>query len=168
MLRAALILSFLALLPGCVVWEIRDEMRGVNTRLDAVDNSLTEVNDELTDIEVQLGDVYAGRMDGIWPEVRDALRAEAAALPSTSPALKNQFARLRSRANEAEREAQTLFAGFLQRLKDYRVLDPACGSGNFLYLALKCLKDLEHQVNLEAEALGLQTLGKLARSIGAD
>jgi hypothetical protein len=57
MLRAALILSFLVLLPGCVVWEIRDEMRGVNARLDVVDDSLTEVNDELTDIEVQLGDV---------------------------------------------------------------------------------------------------------------
>jgi hypothetical protein len=36
------------------------------------------------------------------------------------------------------------------------VLDPACGSGNFLYLALRCLKDIEHQVNLEAEALGLE------------
>jgi hypothetical protein len=36
------------------------------------------------------------------------------------------------------------------------VLDPACGSGNFLYLALKCLKDIEHQVNLEAEQLGLE------------
>jgi len=36
------------------------------------------------------------------------------------------------------------------------VLDPACGSGNFLYLALKALKDLEHKANLDAEALGLQ------------
>ena len=36
------------------------------------------------------------------------------------------------------------------------MLDPACGSGNFLYLALKCLKDIEHQVNFEAEALGLE------------
>jgi len=36
------------------------------------------------------------------------------------------------------------------------VLDPACGSGNFLYLALLALKDLEHQVMVEAEALGLQ------------
>ncbi len=32
--------------------------------------------------EVQLADVYAGRMDGIWPEVRDALRAERAAIGS--------------------------------------------------------------------------------------
>jgi type II restriction/modification system DNA methylase subunit YeeA len=46
--------------------------------------------------------------------------------------------------------------GYLERLKAYRVLDPACGSGNFLYLALKTLKDIEHQVNFEAEALGLE------------
>ena len=36
------------------------------------------------------------------------------------------------------------------------MLDPACGSGNFLYLALQALKDLEHRVQLEAEALGFQ------------
>jgi type II restriction/modification system DNA methylase subunit YeeA len=35
------------------------------------------------------------------------------------------------------------------------VLDPACGSGNFLYVALKALKDIEHRANLDAEALGL-------------
>ena len=58
--------------------------------------------------------------------------------------------------DKAWRDAQAAFVGFLVRLRDYRVLDPACGSGNFLYLALKCLKDIEHQVNLEAEALGLE------------
>ena len=36
------------------------------------------------------------------------------------------------------------------------MLDPACGSGNFLYLALQALKDMEHRVQLEAEALGFQ------------
>jgi type II restriction/modification system DNA methylase subunit YeeA len=35
------------------------------------------------------------------------------------------------------------------------VLDPACGSGNFLYLALLALKDIEHRVNIEAELLGM-------------
>ena len=43
---------------------------------------------------------------------------------------------------------------FLERLRSFTVLDPACGSGNFLYLALQALKDLEHRVNLEAEAMG--------------
>jgi type II restriction/modification system DNA methylase subunit YeeA len=44
---------------------------------------------------------------------------------------------------------------YLSRLRGVRVLDPACGSGNFLYMALRNLKDLEHRVLLEAEGLGL-------------
>lgn len=58
-------------------------------------------------------------------------------------------------SQKAEQEAQVLFLGYLERLKIFRVLDPACGSGNFLYLALRALKDLEHRANLDAEALGL-------------
>lgn len=52
--------------------------------------------------------------------------------------------------------AQTRFYEFLEKLRNFVVLDPACGSGNFLYLALKSLKDLEKRANLEAEMLGLQ------------
>lgn len=51
--------------------------------------------------------------------------------------------------------AKSVLQRFLLRLRNYTVLDPACGSGNFLYLALKGLKDLEHKVGLQAEALGL-------------
>jgi hypothetical protein len=51
-------------------------------------------------------------------------------------------------------QAHRLLSGFLDRLKNVRVLDPACGSGNFLYMSLIALKDLEHQVTLEAESLG--------------
>ncbi len=53
------------------------------------------------------------------------------------------------------RRAEQLLAAFLERLRGFTVLDPACGSGNFLYLALHALKDLEHRVQLEAEAMGL-------------
>src|SRR5690606_18973651 len=35
---------------------------------------------------------------------------------------------------------------FLAKLGGVRVLDPACGSGNFLYVSLGLLKDLEKQV----------------------
>lgn len=66
------------------------------------------------------------------------------------------LAKSKRHGDKAWRDAQAAFVGFLERLKGYRVLDPACGSGNFLYLALKCLKDIEHQVNLEAEAIGLE------------
>lgn len=86
---------------------------------------------------------------------RDELRTEAAAIPSMTKALKDKFARVRTKANDEEKAAQQAFAAFLERLSAYRVLDPACGSGNFLYLALKCLKDIEHLVNLQAEELGL-------------
>jgi len=55
----------------------------------------------------------------------------------------------------AHKTAQETFLRFIERLKKFRVLDPACGSGNFLYLALRALKDLEHRANLDAEALGL-------------
>ncbi|MBB5234500.1 class I SAM-dependent DNA methyltransferase [Deinococcus budaensis] len=39
---------------------------------------------------------------------------------------------------------------FQQRLAQVRVLDPACGSGNFLFVALKKLLDLEHEVRAAA------------------
>jgi hypothetical protein len=51
--------------------------------------------------------------------------------------------------------AYAKFTNWLDQLKNYRVLDPACGSGNFLFLGLKSLKDIEHQSHLAAEAMGL-------------
>ncbi len=39
-------------------------------------------------------------------------------------------------------KAQKLLDDFTDRLAALRILDPACGSGNFLYLALLALKDL--------------------------
>ncbi|CTQ34658.1 hypothetical protein JAN5088_03454 [Jannaschia rubra] len=39
-----------------------------------------------------------------------------------------------------------LHRAFRKRLAAYRVLDPACGSGNFLYLDLLAATDIEHRV----------------------
>jgi hypothetical protein len=44
---------------------------------------------------------------------------------------------------------------FLDRLAALKVLDPACGSGNFLYVSLKLLKDLEQEVIALARNFGL-------------
>ena len=52
--------------------------------------------------------------------------------------------------------ARAAYQSFLLRLNAYRVLDPACGSGNFLYLALKALRDIEKRAHVEAIELGLQ------------
>ena len=53
-------------------------------------------------------------------------------------------------------QAERWLRAFLERLREFTVLDPACGSGNFLHRSLHALKDLEHRVQLEAEAMGLQ------------
>ena len=71
-------------------------------------------------------------------------------------AIDKALAKSKKHGDKAYRDAQAAFVIYLERLKAFRVLDPACGSGNFLYLALKALKDIEHQVNFEAEALGLE------------
>ena len=86
-----------------------------------------------------------------WLAEWDAAKADLAAAldrveAATSPAVRTK------RRNAAERR----YRAFLNRLRAFTVLDPACGSGNFLYLALQALKDLEHRVQLEAEALGFQ------------
>ena len=64
-------------------------------------------------------------------------------------------ARSKSAATRHRKQAENSLGWFLERLRKFTVLDPACGSGNFLYLALHALHDLEHRVQLEA-ALGLQ------------
>ena len=69
---------------------------------------------------------------------------------------KETAAKSPSAKTRANSEAKALLIGFLDRLRAFKVLDPACGSGNFLYLALLALKDLEHRVSIEAEALGFQ------------
>jgi hypothetical protein len=80
-------------------------------------------------------------------------------------AIKAQIAQYMDRAEKAKaastrtrawNAAQVLHDRFLDRLKEVRVLDPACGSGNFLYLAILALKDLEHKANLDAEVVGLE------------
>ena len=78
-------------------------------------------------------------------------KAEIAAELDRADAAKSRSTRT-SRRREAERRYRT----FLNRLRSFTVLDPACGSGNFLYLGLQALKDLEHRVQVEAEALGFQ------------
>lgn len=59
-------------------------------------------------------------------------------------------------STKALNEANALYRAFLLRLSSFRVLDPACGSGNFLYLALEALRDVEKRAQVDARELGLQ------------
>ena len=80
-----------------------------------------------------------------WSDVKDSIVAD------TSRADKSVFVNARSRyMNPAERGVRE----FLDRLRSVEVPDPACGSGKLQYQALQALKDLEHRVQLVAEASG--------------
>jgi hypothetical protein len=80
----------------------------------------------------------------------EAVKAEISKLREAKDKAKGDAAR--TKAEDAIRKA---YFDFRTRLANYRVLDPACGSGNFLYLALLHLKDLDRAVETEARAMGL-------------
>ncbi|HQR59140.1 MAG TPA: N-6 DNA methylase, partial [Azonexus sp.] len=66
-----------------------------------------------------------------------------------------EWARTKAEIRARPKKATAAWQGFLLRLNRFRVLDPACGSGNFLYLALKALRDVEKRAHVEAQELGL-------------
>ena len=81
--------------------------------------------------------------------ITEPLLAEWDAVKATIAAGQGKGAR-----SKAFQQGRAGYHGFIQRLVSFRVLDPACGSGNFLYLSLKALRDVEKQFNIEAQELG--------------
>ncbi len=109
----------------------------------------------------QLGAHYTDRdkiMQIVEPViVRPWLAGWARAKAEIEAALvKAEAARSRAARTRLRALAERRLRAFLEDLRGFTVLDPACGSGNFLYLALHALKDVEHRVQLEAEAMGFQ------------
>ena len=109
----------------------------------------------------QLGAHYTDRdkiMRIVEPVVLRPLLAEWERVKGEIAEALDRADRSRSRAAATRQRGQAdrLLRTFLEGLRGFTVLDPACGSGNFLYLALQALKDLEHRVQLEADAMGLQ------------
>lgn len=66
------------------------------------------------------------------------------------------------------KEAQDLIADFHRRLCAVRVLDPACGSGNFLYVTLEHMKRLEAEVLNEAKSYGAFQTPMEAKGLSVD
>ncbi|MDP3086443.1 MAG: class I SAM-dependent DNA methyltransferase [Rubrivivax sp.] len=97
-----------------------------------------------------------------WADAQAAaltLAQEASALEANPPLVqtKKDFAALdrHSAAVRAKwKEARQQVRDFLHRLCTLRVLDPACGSANFLYVTLEHLKRLEGEVLNQLGALG--------------
>jgi len=82
-----------------------------------------------------------------WEEVREKARELHAKWQAADSA---SGARTR-----AKNRLQKLLHSFADEIADTKVLDPACGSGNFLYVALRQMLDLEKDVILFATELGL-------------
>ncbi|MDR0777259.1 MAG: class I SAM-dependent DNA methyltransferase [Azonexus sp.] len=108
----------------------------------------------------QLGAHYTDRdkiMQIVRPVIVEPLQREwAEAKARIEAELEKADTKKGGASTKALNAATAIHREFLERLKHFRILDPACGSGNFLNLGLLALKDIEHRANLEAEALGLQ------------
>jgi hypothetical protein len=72
----------------------------------------------------------------VRPTIEEPIREDWSATQSRIRALASS-----NRIREAKAETRA----FMRRLSDIRVLDPACGSGNFLYVALDLLKSVEDE-----------------------
>lgn len=90
----------------------------------------------------------------IEPVLMRPLRAEWQEARADIERLTDKARKKGPKAKEWQR-AEERRSVFLERLRTLEVLDPACGSGNFLYMALHAVKDLEHAANQECEIYGL-------------
>ncbi len=79
------------------------------------------------------------------------MQADPAAAKAGEAARRKKLTAIARKRTLAYGAAKERLEGFLKRLAAYRVLDPACGSGNFLYVALQALKDLELRAIVDAE-----------------
>lgn len=119
----------------------------------------------------QLGAHYTSREDIlriVQPVVIDPLRAEWGAvrrdvetyleqnpLPDERTLDRKRLAAFNALKRKREERTLRPISGFLERLRHVKVLDPACGSGNFLYVAFQQLKELERDVLTFAGSIGL-------------
>ncbi|WP_188708642.1 class I SAM-dependent DNA methyltransferase [Polaromonas eurypsychrophila] len=91
----------------------------------------------------------------VLPTVVEPLRADWADTQAAALVLAREATELSGKALEAKlEEARAEVRKFHHQLCSIRVLDPACGSGNFLYVTLEHLKRLEGEVINQLEALG--------------
>jgi type II restriction/modification system DNA methylase subunit YeeA len=111
------------------------------------------------DIEMIVDPVVIRPLRREWDELRMELEKR---LTSTA-AKPKATARPKRSKKSGQKTPSTLILEFLLRLQSVTVLDPACGSGNFLYVVLQKLKDLEKEVMLFADDHGL---GKFLPGVG--
>jgi len=94
-----------------------------------------------------------------WERVQEQAQQVIAERNGIQERLRTASARqataIRTQLDGKNRELLALLSGFAGVIRRTRVLDPACGSGNFLYVALRRLLDLEKEVIAFAATNGL-------------
>jgi type II restriction/modification system DNA methylase subunit YeeA len=112
----------------------------------------------------QLGAHYTSREDILLivePVVIDPLQRRWAAVKAESTTLAKAAAGTKGKAYAKLRaELQEKLFAWVEELSAVRILDAACGSGNFLYLALRRMLDLWHEVRVFLAEHGLPTFLK--------
>lgn len=98
----------------------------------------------------------------VRPTIVEPLRAEWDAVRAVALSLESQAASGSPGAGARHKEAVQTLAEFHKKLCSIRILDPACGTGNFLYVTLDQMKRLEgevlqllHDLGESQEKLGL-------------
>lgn len=120
------------------------------------------------DKRAQIGAHYTSRDDimlVVEPVIVRPLRREweAAQLEIEDQLTRRRTAKTPATKKKADDAIADLLDGFQQRLAAVRVLDPACGSGNFLYVAIQQLLALEKEVITYASREELGRGGLLPR-----
>jgi type II restriction/modification system DNA methylase subunit YeeA len=118
----------------------------------------------------QIGAHYTSREDILTllePVVMAPLRREWADVKAKCDALWDKLTgqgtggrgrRATSKETKPRKDHDRLLQDFVERLAHVSILDPACGSGNFLYVAINLLLDLEKEVITYAAAHGTSLL----------
>lgn len=115
------------------------------------------------DKRTQLGAHYTSREDILLivePVLTRPLRREWEKVKVEADALAEAWRNADSAGGaktRARNRLQRLLHGFGDRIANTKVLDPACGSGNFLYVALRQLLDLEKEVITLGTTYGFST-----------
>ena len=114
----------------------------------------------------QIGAHYTSRQDIVTllePVVMLPLRREWAEVKAECDKLSSALAAAKTTAAKRKKIQQRdkTLRHFVERLAHVTILDPACGSGNFLYVALHLLLDLEKEVISFAARHGIGLLPQI-------
>ena len=107
----------------------------------------------------QLGAHYTGEADillMVEPVLMAPLRREWAGIKDEIRKMKEEEqAAAGKRKKDLQKQIQERLLAFADKLASVKVLDPACGSGNFLYVALRLLLDLQNEVLNFSDEMGM-------------